>query len=487
MIASIAWARRGAPARVPTTEAQLDEGLEDADGSAAAVRNGAGSQGKKRAGSGSKRAAVVEEEEDEDEAGIEKVTAGNLTYYHNNKEDPYLQLGEDGDVDSEIDDYEIGDTDLVLLGARSDEQLSNLEVFVYEEPHDNLYPHHDVPLPVFPLCVEWLDFHPGGTADTSSRSRGNYAAVGTFAPYIEVWDLDMIDALEPVIILGAEAAAAAADNQFTSAAAEALAASARQRGDKSSAAGDGDAKKAKRKKKLGGGSGPQGHSDAVMCLAWNPIQPNAIASGSADSTVRLWDLEGECSGSVHCLTSHSNKVQSLAWHPSDAALLLSAGFDRLAIVQDVRTPSSARKWSLTSDAERVCWHPSGDSFVVSSEDGLVKCFDARSGGTQPLWSLQAHREATTGLSFCPAAPDILATGGQDKLAKLWALPPSTDPSQPPRLLGKRNMMLGALFDIKFSLDAPALLGAGGSKGKVSRRLPVAPRAQTATYGKRCRP
>lgn len=33
------------------------------------------------------------------------------------------------------------------------------------------------------------------------------------------------------------------------------------------------------------------HSDAVMCLSLNPIQKEYLASGSEDSTVKIWDLD----------------------------------------------------------------------------------------------------------------------------------------------------------------------------------------------------
>merc|ERR1719502_1525662 len=56
----------------------------------------------------------------------------------------------------------------------------------------------------------------------------------------------------------------------------------------------------------------------------------------------------------------------------------------------------------------------------------------------------------------------MATGGQDKLVKLWSLAGGGTPE----LVGKRNMQLGAIFDVSFCKDSPALLAAGGSKGKL---------------------
>ena len=295
------------------------------------------------------------------------------------------------------------------------------------------------------------------------------AAVGTFAPYIEVWDLDVIDALEPYTVLGADAYTLATEESFTSQAAEALAASSRQK--HGNRGGDGDASgKRKKKAKVGAAAagGPEGHSDAVMCLSWNALQPNALASGSADHTVRLWDLEGDCAGSVSALRHHTDKVQTLRWNPVEAPALLSAGFDRRAIAIDVRSPDqSVREWALSADAEKVCWSPTGIAFLAATEDGYVRCFDVRKGGAAPpVWTLKAHAAACSGLDFCPGVPGVFATGGQDKLVKIWSLGGPEGGADKPTMLGKRNMQLGGIFDISFSRDSPALLAAGGAKGKL---------------------
>ena len=58
---------------------------------------------------------------------------------------------------------------------------------MYDGESGSLYTHHDVALPSFPLSLAWVRL--GGA--------GSYLAVGTFEPAIELWNLDVMDALEP--------------------------------------------------------------------------------------------------------------------------------------------------------------------------------------------------------------------------------------------------------------------------------------------------
>jgi periodic tryptophan protein 1 len=120
--------------------------------------------------------------------------------------DPYVTLGEE--EDSEDEELHIKPTDLLILAARNEDEVSNLEVWVYEEAdaegEANVYVHHDIMLPAFPLCIAWMDCSPSG-----STERANMAAVGTMEPGIEIWDIDVVDAVEPAATLGGEDKAAA--------------------------------------------------------------------------------------------------------------------------------------------------------------------------------------------------------------------------------------------------------------------------------------
>lgn len=73
---------------------------------------------------------------------------------------------------------------------------SHLEVSVYDGQDDHVFNHHELMLSSYPLCIEWLDFDP------EQEVAGSLVAVGTMSPQIEVWDLDIIDCVEPAFTLG---------------------------------------------------------------------------------------------------------------------------------------------------------------------------------------------------------------------------------------------------------------------------------------------
>ena len=104
--------------------------------------------------------------------------------------------------------------DNLIVVAKTEDEISQLEIFVYEESEENLYAHHDLMLPSFPLCLEWLDFPPissparrdpsasaSGSA-TDPAQFGNFIAVGTLEPEIEIWSLDTVETMYPDMVLG---------------------------------------------------------------------------------------------------------------------------------------------------------------------------------------------------------------------------------------------------------------------------------------------
>lgn len=75
-----------------------------------------------------------------------------------------IQEGSD-DSNSEDEDWEYQPEDIVLVATKSKDDMGTLEVWVYEEADDtsggNLFVHHDIVLPSFPLSLALMDVKPG--------------------------------------------------------------------------------------------------------------------------------------------------------------------------------------------------------------------------------------------------------------------------------------------------------------------------------------
>ncbi|KAI5798875.1 WD40-repeat-containing domain protein [Geopyxis carbonaria] len=358
----------------------------------------------------------------------------SLAYHQPGEEDPYITLKDDDDAE-EREELQILDSDNLLVVGKVEDEVAHLEVYVYEDEADNLYVHHDIMLPAIPLCLEWLDL-PVNTIATDKDARGNFIAIGTTDPDIEIWNLDVVDSMFPDAILGAK--------------------------------GDEKTKKKKKKKVK---ANDNYHVGAVQALAGNRQHRNLLASGSADKTLKLWDLTmAKCAQSY---SYHTDQVCAIAWNPTQATTILSGSYDRTVVWADMRAPDAKMpRWGVESDVEHIKWDPHDNNyFYVSTEAGLVHFHDTRvlpasPADTKPVWTLQAHDKAVSSFDINPIIPGFLATGSMDKTVKLWN---TQTASGGPSMVVSRDMDVGKVFATNFAPDAEVgfRLAVAGSKGVVT--------------------
>ncbi|RKO97225.1 hypothetical protein CXG81DRAFT_21406 [Caulochytrium protostelioides] len=391
---------------------------------------------------------------DEEAAGIttEAPLFANIRglSYRSNNDDPYLMLPEGHDPDApasddeeEQEDLRIEPTDNLLLACKTEDELSHLEVYVYEADQDNLYVHHDIMLPAFPLCLEWVGSCLTSEFD-SQRGHGNYVAIGTFDTEIEIWDLDVAEPMYPTCILGG------------------------------SNGGQGPAPAVptgKKKKRAAKQPNAERHVDAVMSLSWNMHHKNLLASGSADGTLKIWDMTRP-DNAARSFTPHGGaKVACVAWNPSEPTVILSGGYDKTVRVWDTRVadPTPA-VFKLTADPEVVKWNPHNlTQFFVAAEDGTVSCYDASiTTGAKPLLTIHAHEDAVSALDIHPTLPGCLITGSADKETKVWAYEVSQNGSTPKAsCVVSRDVRAGKVFTAVFCPDSATESSRGDPQGVVA--------------------
>ncbi|KAJ7593361.1 WD40-repeat-containing domain protein [Mycena floridula] len=501
LISSVAWVRRGVATPFPTKYILDDQELERVSALArieledarkeleraheAAKTMGRGAEGEEADDSMNEEDEADWEDEDEDamdvdptpksdkdddlaqynlddyDKDIKTETTGpfsnikGLTYYKDNSEDPYITLKED-EEDDERQDLQILPTDNLIVIAKTEDEISQLEIYVYEESQDNLYVHHDLMLPNFPLCLEWLDFPPSSSSsstDPATSAFGNYIAVGTLDPEIEIWSLDVVESMYPNSVLG--------------------------RPDKTQAhiatpLGTGKKKKKKTKHR----DAEKGyHVDAVLGLSWNRAQRNLLASASADRTVKLWDLSrdptinGDGGGAIRSFNVHKDKVQAVQWNQKDPSVLLTGSYDRTVRTFDSRSPDTGVGAFVGCDVEALRWDPWEEhGFYVSLENGLVLNFDVRTlpsnldNPSPARFTLAAHDGAASCIDVNPNIRGCLVTGGADKLVKVWNV--VEEDKRTVSLVTSRDLGIGKVFSTVFSPDDALTLAAGGSKAKL---------------------
>ncbi len=155
-----------------------------------------------------------------------------------------------------------------------------------------------------------------------------------------------------------------------------------------------------------------GHEDVVNNVSFSP-DSQIIASASQDKTVKLWSREGQL---LATLLGHQGVVNSVSFSP-DGQLIASASTDKT--VKLWNRDGKLLKTLLLHDGAvlSVAWSTDGQTIASGSADKTVKLWN-RDG--QLLKTLQGHEDAVLSVAWSPNAKTI-ASASLDQTTKLWNL------------------------------------------------------------------
>jgi serine/threonine protein kinase len=155
-----------------------------------------------------------------------------------------------------------------------------------------------------------------------------------------------------------------------------------------------------------------GHLRSVTALRFMP-NGQILISGSADGTIRFWDLVRR--QLLKTIQAHQDKIYDLALS-RDGKTIISCSSDRtLSIVQ----LANARHHSIDSAIDRVlalAVSPDGKQVAGGLMDGNIQIWDIATGESLSYW--QGHDSAIKSLTFTPQG-DRLITASWDRTIKIW--------------------------------------------------------------------
>ena len=156
-----------------------------------------------------------------------------------------------------------------------------------------------------------------------------------------------------------------------------------------------------------------GHTEGVNAIAFSP-DGMAIASGSADRTIKLWDVAtGE---TIATLEGHRGGVNAIAFSP-DGRMLASGAWDNTVRLWDIEMRTNIATFEGHTDwVNSVAFSLKGTTIASGSGDQTVKLWDVSTWET--IATFEGHTDWVNSVAFSPDET-ILATASRDGKVRMW--------------------------------------------------------------------
>ena len=161
-----------------------------------------------------------------------------------------------------------------------------------------------------------------------------------------------------------------------------------------------------------------GHTGSVRSVAYSP-DGSTLASGSGDSTIRLWDAHTRKLKNILAVDSEDFEIDSVAYSP-DGHILASGAYNGTIRLWDVRRgellhnltghQASIRALSFNTDSRTL---------ASASDDQMIRLWEAHTG--KHLYTLTGHHGTVTSIAYSSNGLFLASGAFDESKIRLWTL------------------------------------------------------------------
>ncbi|KAJ8905874.1 hypothetical protein NDN08_002378 [Rhodosorus marinus] len=159
----------------------------------------------------------------------------------------------------------------------------------------------------------------------------------------------------------------------------------------------------------------EGHEDGVYCFSRSRKEISKVCSGSADGSLRIWNLASRREVAT-CENAHASFLRGVSV-TADGERVISAGDDRAVRIWDTTNGERLSEFLGNSAFSSVDCHWSDSVFATSG--ATVEIWDENR--SDPIQRLEWGADSVTKVRFNPVEKDILASCGTDRGIGLYDL------------------------------------------------------------------
>jgi WD40 repeat protein/serine/threonine protein kinase len=161
----------------------------------------------------------------------------------------------------------------------------------------------------------------------------------------------------------------------------------------------------------------KGHTNSIENYDFSQ-DGRLLATGSEDTTIKVWNLETDGGEMLMTLSGHRGRVDNVRISP-DSSTLASISHDNTLRIWDITPEGSREVLTLGKHVGQIrdlSYHPLLERLATASLDGKIRIWNVRTG--ELLHILDSHGRMVYSVAFSPDGKYIVS-GGADFIIRVW--------------------------------------------------------------------